>query len=354
MKKFLLPFFVLVLIGTTQAQMVINAGDMPVPGTVITMTEDTTPSGALPVFTTGANVNWDFTALNNQSPDVIAFVDPSTTPYYSSFPNATLCYMAADSMFGYLFANNDYAVALGARAKMDTIEIIMKYDPDDTLFTFPYTFGTTMESHPCGAFKLFYGDSIDVGLGNIYVDSVRITMCYDKNTVVDGWGNVTTPVGTYQALRSSRVEIEEQEFAIYYMGMWIPVNTSSDTTLVIEWNMKNTGVPLISVYADPNDSSFTNIEWLTVSPSFGFNDIVVSNELNIYPNPVADEATISFDGDIPELITITDISGREIISFEVNNQTKMKIDVSDIDPGIYFVLSAKRGQSYRTGRFIKL
>lgn len=354
MKKFLLPFFVLVLVGTTQAQMIINSGDMPVPGTVITMTEDTTPSGAMPVFTTGANVNWDFTALSNQVPSTIAFVDPSTTPYYSSFPGSTLCYMAADSMFGYLYSNNDYAVALGARVMMDTIEIIMNYDPDDTLFTFPFTYGTTMESHPCGEVKMFYGDSINFGMGNIYIDSIRMTLCYDKNTVVDGWGNVATPFGTYETLRSTRVEFEEQEIAINYMGMWIPLSSSSDTTLVIEWNMKNTGIPLISVYAEPSDSSIKRIEWLTVPPSFGFDDIVASNDLNIYPNPVADEATISFDGEIPEVITITDISGREIFNFEINNQTKIKIDVSDIDPGMYFIVAAKRGQNYKTGRFIKL
>lgn len=353
MKKFFFLFFALTLFASSNAQIVINYGDMPVTGTYVTQTTDTTPSAGLPVFSAGSNVNWDFSALNNHWPNAFGFLDPSTTPYQSFFPSANLCYMSADSMFGYIYANPSYVVLQGMRAKMDTIEIIMQYDPDDTLFVFPYTMGTTFESHPCGAVKLFYGDSINLGMGNVYIDSIRMTLCYDKSTVVDGWGNVTTPLGTYPALRSTRTEIEEQEIAVHYMSMWIPVSTSSDTSLVIEWSMKNAGVPLITITVDPADSSYQTVDWLTVSPGFGFEEASSSNGLSIYPDPATDQITIGFENETPESIIVSDMYGREVKKLIANDDSSMSIHVSDLSAGVYFISAVSNGRIYATAKFIK-
>jgi len=353
MKKFFSFLLFVPLFFASNAQIVITSTDMPTAGTYITQTSDTTPSAALPVFDTGANTSWDFTGLNNQAPSAFGFVDPSTTPYISYFPSATHCYMTADSMFGYIYANSSYVVALGARVMMDTLEIIMQYDPDDTLYVFPYTYGTTYESHPVGAVKMFYGDSVNFGMGNVYIDSIRMTMSYDKNTVVDGWGNVTTPLGTYPTLRSSRVEIMEQEIAVHYMSMWIPINTTIDTSLVIEWSMKNTGIPLISITADPADSTYQSVDWLTVSPSFGFNETSSMNGINVYPNPANDQISISFDGETPEMVIVSDICGREVKRINTNAEAGIHIDITDLSSGVYFISAASKGRIYATGRFIK-
>jgi len=353
MKQIFFLIFALSLFAHSNAQIVINYGDMPVAGTYVTQTSDTTPSAALPVFSTGANVSWDFSALNNQRPNAFGFLDPSTTSYNSYFPSANLCYMSADSMFGYIYANPSYVVLQGVRAKMDTIEIIMQYDPDDTLFVFPYTMGTTFESHPCGAVKLFYGDSINLGMGNVYIDSIRMTICTDKNTIVDGWGNVTTPLGTYPALRSTRTEIENQEIAVHYMSMWIPASTSSDTSLVIEWSMKNTGVPLITISADPADSTYQTVDWLTVSPGFGFGEASISNGLSIYPDPATDQINIGFENETPEAVIVCDIYGREVKKILADNDAAMNINISELSAGVYFIAAVSNGRIYATGKFIK-
>lgn len=353
MKKLFSLLFLLPLFVSLNAQIVITYGDMPVAGTYVTQTTDTAPSSALPVFTAGANINWDFSALNNQAPYSIGFLNPSTTPYYSSFPSANLCYLAPDSMFGYIEANPSYVVSLGARAVMDTLEIILQYDPDDTLYVFPYTFGTTFESHPVGAVKMFYGDSVNLGMGNVYIDSIRMTMRYDKNTVVDGWGNVTTPLGIYPALRSTRTEIDEQEIAVHYMTMWIPVNTTKDTSLIIEWSMKNTGVPLITVTVDPADSSYSSIDWLTVSPSFGFEETSHANGIYMYPNPATDEINVSFDAETPDMIIVSDIFGREVKTINTIAHAGVQLEISDLSSGVYFISAANNGRIYATGRFVK-
>lgn len=352
MKKFFSFLLLMPLFVVTNAQIVITYGDMPVAGTYITQTTDTTPS-ALPVFIAGANINWDFSALNNHAPYSMGFLNPSTTPYFSHFPSANLCYLAPDSMFGYIEANPSYVVALGARIKMDTTEIIIQYNPDDTMIVFPYTMGTTFESHPNTVVKMFYGDSINLGLGNVYIDSIRMTLSYDKNTVVDGWGNVSTPLGIYPALRSTRTEIMEQEIAVHYSNMYIPVNTSIDTSLVIEWSIKNTGVPLITITADASDSSYSSVDWLTVSPSFGFNEMNSRNVINIYPNPATNEITIGFEDEAPEVVIVSDIYGREVKKINTNAEAGIHIDISNLSSGVYFISAANKGETYATGRFIK-
>ena len=74
--------------------------------------------------------------------------------------------------------------------------------------------------------------------------------------------------------------------------------------------------------------------------------------LTIYPNPA--QNTVSFDVKNPRALEISDVLGKQII--ELNAQTlerSKEINVSSLEPGIYFVKIINQKNETFVGKFVK-
>jgi len=60
------------------------------------------------------------------------------------------------------------------------------------------------------------------------------------------------------------------------------------------------------------------------------------SEMTLYPNPTSDQVTISYESVGPKMISVIDISGRTVMSQEVN-ETGAVLSVRDLKKGTYFV-----------------
>ncbi len=65
-------------------------------------------------------------------------------------------------------------------------------------------------------------------------------------------------------------------------------------------------------------------------------DIAYSSRLEIYPNPANDFVTIKTHNNIGDLITISDISGRTLITEEVTDDD-IQINIADLAKGLYII-----------------
>ena len=65
-------------------------------------------------------------------------------------------------------------------------------------------------------------------------------------------------------------------------------------------------------------------------------DVVLSSEIEIYPNPANDFVTIKTHNNIGDLITISDISGRTLITEEVTADD-IQINIADLVKGLYII-----------------
>ena len=65
-------------------------------------------------------------------------------------------------------------------------------------------------------------------------------------------------------------------------------------------------------------------------------DVVLSSEIEIYPNPANDFVTIKTHNNIGDLITISDISGRTLITEEVTDDD-IQINIADLVKGLYII-----------------
>ena len=72
-------------------------------------------------------------------------------------------------------------------------------------------------------------------------------------------------------------------------------------------------------------------------------DVVLSSEVEIYPNPANDFVTIKTHNNIGDLITISDISGRTLITEEVTADD-IQINIADLAKGLYIIKAGDKSE----------
>ncbi len=76
--------------------------------------------------------------------------------------------------------------------------------------------------------------------------------------------------------------------------------------------------------------------------------------ITIYPNPVKSFATISYTFDKVDKISILNIVGKEIRSITFEQGVKeTKVNLFDLQPGVYFLTATYQGQTLVTKKFLK-
>ena len=79
----------------------------------------------------------------------------------------------------------------------------------------------------------------------------------------------------------------------------------------------------------------------------------MSQNFNIFPNPVKDELFIRTEnGKLPTQLYITNMLGQRIFSKSINSKNDLNLNVSGLSNGMYF-LSLKSNQSNQTIKFLK-
>jgi hypothetical protein len=77
------------------------------------------------------------------------------------------------------------------------------------------------------------------------------------------------------------------------------------------------------------------------------------SDISIYPNPVKNYATIEFSAGVDKIV-IMNIVGKEVMEITPENETlQMKVNLTDLQPGVYFIAAYNNGVKLITKRFMK-
>ena len=276
---------VFLILGTFSfAQITITASDfMGLKGDSAVVAEDTTGFVEVDVGSPGANQTWDFSALNPQGLETyVKFVDPSETPFSDLYPAANIVeysrFVSDDTTFegyGYFEINESFLHFLGfVFESMDSVFT----EADNDTAPLPLQYGSSWTS---------INNRIEGGEG------FEINIIDTTYTVVDGWGQVTVPAGTFDCLRlrDDYVEIETWKFG--------DMVVFADTTYWIsyQWLTKNAFiVATIESGPDETDPNFTTAEYVSIAQeiipgsatSIADNKTYRPNDFQLsqnYPNP---------------------------------------------------------------------
>ncbi len=366
MKKIFIFASLFVLMGFfglhAQTQITIEQSDMPSPGDrPRTSTADTLI--VVDPGPTGANFNWDFSGLMPQFQQVDSFISRSDLPFtllFSVSSKANLVQYirtSADSLpiGGVSFSGGYQINEKNASAYNDMgqatllnglLPIFLEKDPVDVVYRFPLNYLDTDSG-----FSQAILDLQIPGLGSFYIRQDRT-----RKSEVDGWGSITTPFGTFDAIRV-RSEIMGEDSIKF--DTLINFKVPTIPRVEYKWLAKGMDIPILQI----NTTALGGNEVVTQViyqdslrgevPTLGLESKLAPLEAQLFPNPTTDQLHIR----IPELrgqtaqIRLFDLQGRMILQRQ-SRENVFEIDMNYLVPA-YYVLEITTEDRYFIERIIK-
>lgn len=336
------------LLQCSQAQITFDQGDVLQPGFWFVQQHDTVPT--VQPGNSGAT-SWDFSALNSHTSDTLTAMDTENTPYASDYLSSDF---AVENPNGgnplYFFLSNEtnglFMDGVGGDPSGMGLPMAINYNPQEQILEFPATYNTSFSS--TSVFDEKVATTAFPG-----ADSVRIKSTNTRNATIDAWGMVTTPSGTYDALRQYETnDRTDSVWAHVAIIGWIPVFDTISTTNLYQWIAKNVGYALIEMGVDIDGFS-TYANWISFTTYNSAGQVAAEEmSMEMYPNPATDEFMISCSGLKGEkfALMITDITGKSLILSEITRNQKLPAE--KFSPGIYFVRVEDADGNSATGKLV--
>ncbi|MEO6901828.1 MAG: T9SS type A sorting domain-containing protein [Bacteroidia bacterium] len=343
MKKILLLSFSIFALAAG-AQITITTADMPTAPKQYLQTIDTLPK--ITIGSAGANQIWSMSVLKDQKKDTLSLLAASATPYAAMFPTANLAYKTGKN-FEFLNNGTTDLIATGVVTIMPPLvlqPLAIHFSPAETILKYPSTFGTT-----------FTGTSvIDVKIAaptNPIMDSVRLKSTRTKTSIVDAWGSITTPYGTFNCLRFQEIQRSIDSTFYRIQGVWTLSNQKIDSTKTYNWLTKNIGLPLVSAKVNFKTDSVERVTWLALPTTVGINTTLEVANVNVYPNPAQDQVRFKLDASKFAILYICDISGKKVYTTTILNDITT-VNLSKFVSGTYnYSIISKDYKIVKRGKF---
>lgn len=336
MRKYLLIISAMVLSVTSKAQITITAADVPAPGNSFIQATDSFPTIIL--GSGGANKTWNYASLATDALDTLDFVTPASTPYASQFPSSNVAaYMHGPSGANFLYVINNTSFTLDGFAGDG---IVANLNPNELVFNYPATYGTTTSNTSQFDVKLPF-----TALPGY--DSLRVKSTTVKSGVVDAWGSLIIPSGTYNTIRLKETRNVTDSMWVHGTGPfppagWYFAQETRDTVYRFQWYANNFGAAIL----EADSSRADGIQEATFLALFGPTAVpaVASKGLIMYPNPASTLVNFVYEGN-NDVLRIYDGSGRLVESLNLTNGVN-PVNVENFRAGLYFysIGNAKAGK----------
>ena len=282
------------------SQITIDQNDMPQEGDTIRLSTSI-DFGNINFEETGNNFEWDFSELTFLTQRVDTFISVSQTPWIYQLVfllSANLASPGQDfdqlpgfevsDYFNYYKNSSSQYKSVGFGVTMNSIPIPNKFDDPDVIFRFPMSVGDVDSSL----------SNYDLGLPGIgYYGGWK-----KRVNTVDGWGELTTPYGTFETIRIKSDIMQYDSLYIDSLGFGFPIER---VFTEYKWLGKNFGLPLCTVV---DDGLLPTIEYLdsarTLITGITPHDFP-DTELTISPNPFDQQLKLDFSAIQPAILKLS-------------------------------------------------
>jgi len=277
---------------------------------------------------------WDYSALSPTAPVSFWYVDPTTTAETANYPQATIA-MANSSAAGYEYFENT-ASSVSRWGYSSPTQPSLYYNSAWPRYTFPLTPGVVQNV------PLYTGTMGSFGAGE---DSATIANgTYSANP--DAYGFLSLPplvFGGQPEIFDTVVRVHVLEN--FQIILWIAgapavtVNVADDFYVYFDEETQDPIVVYGTTTDDAGGGTQTILRYQNTIPgtaSAASLSELKSSSFSVYPNPVTDVLTISFDNEEDKTVSLFSADGKEISSQTVNGLTT-SLDVSELSKGIYLV-----------------
>jgi len=375
MKKILLFIFTLISFHL-MGQITVTSSSFPIVGDTLRTAVDGAPDGIL-ITAPGGNQVWDFSSLQGVMTEV-AIRPASEGANADLFPNANLLFsVGADVMGGETYASTNTSIYqltgyVGPDPANLGINVRVPFSPPIVERRAPMNF-FDINNTEYAILVALPADSLPNEITNdlpIVPDSIRLRVAATRTDVVDGWGSLTIPGGTYEVLREKRTEIRETlveaRVGIGPFATWVDVTEFLGSEFL--------GPDTLTTYIFVSDQEKENIAEVTVTNDAAEVPLTVTYKSNnvitnvryvntgradvfAYPNPAINNVRINFLNITPGNYTfrIFNILGKEVVNkeYQISGSRTVGINIDTLQKGTYlYNLTDARGKILKTKRLM--
>lgn len=332
---------------TSYGQITVNNADFSDGGDTVRIS-NALPDPTIDYSTTGANQSWDFSFLTAQSQTLLQYNDPASASWlvqvqFGSFAPSqyhatnyienndipvdqigTFLPVNITAVYGYSRNTLDSITSLGYSMDIDGFEVPIQSDTIETRYKFPLNYNDAYSSR-----------------GYTYLDMNPIyngiwIQHRQRSSVVDGWGSVTTPYGTFDALRVKHTINENDSIYMDLFGspMWIglPIPESN----IYEWITNGEKEPVLRITTSTILGNETITEVTYRDNYLGLDASIdeLNLEISCYPNPVTDELHVELEEQGAEYKVIS-LNGEVLLEGELQLSTVLSL--KELPTGSYLL-----------------
>lgn len=264
------------------AQITITSADMPSIDSTYTLSN----AGLFNDYDfaeTGYDFTWDFSELEPTGDVPQNFIPVSDAPFSYQFlfnnpfdqahvadfalntDGFEISGISLDDFYQFYQNDNEAFTIVGYGATVNSIPVPGQTNPVDDVYLFPLDYADVHEGY----------SEWEISIPTLAYYKLEQTRSY----TVDGWGSLTTPAGTYDALRVT-MEIESHD-SIYIELIQQGV-TFDRTSTEYHWLANEEGVPVLRVVETLGQTSQIQYKVASEEPDFVEE---LNQTIKVYPNP---------------------------------------------------------------------
>jgi hypothetical protein len=293
MKKIITLVFFLTYSVYSFSQISIGTGDFAAGGDTIRLSIANSAPANTSLATNGANALWDYSGLVPNSQDVDSLLSVTSTGityaiFFANLPfNPNRANIAAKGanlaggggavpitdVFNYFYNSSSNYKQVGFGATISGITTPIPYGSKDIVYSFPCNFGNVDSSDS--------DYSISIPSQGAAVGQQR------RVNIVDGWGTLITPFGTFNTLRVVS-ELTGKD-SVFISSIGFGLSFPRTKTREYKWLTTNGKVPVLQINVNVNgqNETVTSIRYKDI-----YRDLTVGLannpqpiEARIFPNP---------------------------------------------------------------------
>ncbi|MFK7968746.1 MAG: T9SS type A sorting domain-containing protein [Bacteroidia bacterium] len=350
-------FLLLLVLGAQLCfgQITLVQDDFPKAGDTPTYSVGDTLTG-IDLTQTGANFTWDFSTLSPIRQRSDSFLSRNDLPFTLRFSiprrvNSVSYINTPDSIPGAGVSLsggfNLFAISAGAYENIGQatviaglLPVVLEKSPADTIFALPLNY-----QDAGGGFSFADVDLNIPTIGQVYYEQSR-----DRSYTVDGWGQLITPYGQFQVLRTRTAVSGSDSTELNLGGTPTAFRIPVPEQISYEWWGKGERTPLLRITAAQlgQNEIVTLVEYRDSVRQL--NPTSVDREfeqvsLTLSPNPTTDVLNIEWDHrGKAGYLEIFDLNGKAVYA-ELIREPEVSISLQEIPAGTYVARLLELGGS---------
>jgi hypothetical protein len=317
---------------SVSSQVSITTADLPLASQNYNLVQALPLELADPALSAGMDMTWNYSNLEPLNTTVQSFIPVSATPflYQFLFGQANHASAGEDLEIGemlsftdvYNYFRNDATgyYDLGFGSSFNGFPLIGQRNPTDRILQLPLEFGNEPDEN-----NSYYQIAIPT-LATIRNWQTRLN-------IIDGWGSVTTPTGTFEALRVRSVLNIVDSILISFEEEVIVQGFTRPETIEYRWLSPGMGVPVLQI--NTIAGQITQVTYRGENSTIGIEELK-EESISIFPNPAYDFVQVVLpEYAVPLTIQLIDAAGRVQNADFVNNGNQVLINTSKLSSGLY-------------------